>query len=157
MIAAFFSIALIFSDTPCEITQSSVSGNSMQGILWDKQDISIRSMSCEGFKRYDHLVFTHEETPNAIIKQLWGFPGDTITVHKDGSFSVNGKKATTPFKRTYKLLGAYKTRLKKMAAEGPLKGYLVLGHPGSLDSARVGLISEKQILGWVSNAEPLKK
>ncbi|UTW58275.1 signal peptidase I [Kordiimonas sp. SCSIO 12603] len=157
MIAVLFSAALLLSDTSCEITTSSVTGNSMQGILWDKQAISIRSMGCEGFKRYDHLVFTHEETPNAIIKQLWGFPGDTVTVHKDGSFSVNGEKAVTPFKRTYKLLGAYKTRLKKMETEGPLKGYLVLGHPGSLDSARVGLISEGQILGWVSNTEPLKE
>ncbi len=157
MINTIFATLFLLSSNGCETTQSSITGNSMQGLLWNKQEITIRHLDCEGFERFDHLVFSHSETPNAVIKQLWGVPGDTLTIAEDGSFYINDTKALTPFKRTYKLLGAYKTRFQKLAKEGPLKGYLVLGHPGSLDSARVGLIPKENLLGWVDKDEPIIK
>ncbi len=135
----------------CTVVDTTIKGNSMQGLLFDKQKISVRSMECEGLERFDHLLFTHDETESAVVKQLWGFPGDTLKVEDNGTFYVNGVKAITPFKRPYVLLGSAKTRLKKL--EGTIDGYLLLGQPGSLDSARAGLFHEKDLLGWVDKEE----
>ena len=124
----------------------------MQGILWDGQKITVHLPACGAPQLYDHLLFTSKQTVSAVVKQLWGQPGDVLEVLPTGHFTINGVKALTPFKRAYKLLGAYRTRFKKL--QGPLTGYLVLGHPGSLDSARIGLLQEKDILGFVKRDKP---
>lgn len=151
---SLFWISLLLEAEQCDTIETTISGNSMQGILFNGQKITVYTPPCGAFELYDHLLFTHEETPNAVVKQLWGKPGDILKVNKNGSFTVNGVKALTPFKKPYILLGAYKTRFKKL--EGPLEGYLLLGHPGSLDSARMGLIPEENIIGFVKREEPYK-
>ncbi|MBL4837105.1 MAG: hypothetical protein JKY34_05960 [Kordiimonadaceae bacterium] len=138
----------------CETIETTITGKSMQGLLWNRQKITVYRPSCGEAQLYDYLLFTHKETPNAVVKQLWGRPGDILAVLPTGHFTVNGVKALTPFKKPYKLMGAYRTKFKKI--QGPIEGYLVLGHPGSLDSARVGIIPEKDILGYVKRAEPYK-
>lgn len=145
--------SMLLEGETCETIETTISGNSMQGILFDGQKITVHTPACGAFELYDHLLFTHEETPNAVVKQLWGKPGDTIKVNRTGSFTVNGVKAMTPFGKPYVLLGAYKTRFKKLEGK-PLEGYLLLGHPGSLDSARMGLIPEENIIGFVKREEP---
>lgn len=147
----------------CETIETTISGNSMQGILFDGQKITVYTPPCGAFERYDHLLFTHAETPNAVVKQLWGLPGDAIEVRRNGTFTVNGVIALTPFKRPYVLNGSAKRRIKKLQGK-PLDGYLVLGHPGvemgptgSLDSARIGLLTAEQIIGFVKQDEPYKE
>jgi len=124
----------------------------MQGLLWNKQKITVHSFGCGKPERYDHILFTHTETPNAVVKQMWGMPGDTMRVEDDGTFYINETQVMTPFSKPYVLIGAYKTRFKKL--EGILGGYMLLGHPGSLDSARVGLIPKENFLGYVKKAQP---
>ncbi|MFC3052922.1 signal peptidase I [Kordiimonas pumila] len=154
MITAFLFAALMLfpEEDTCTTTETTISGNSMQGLLWDKQNITVYSFGCDTPSRYDYILFTHPETPNAVVKQLWGLPGDILRVEDDGHFYINDVMVMTPFSKPYLLLGAYKTRFKEI--EGILDGYMLLGHPGSLDSARVGLLPESSFLGYVKKAEP---
>jgi len=153
LLSVVILLSVLVDPTPCEIIETTITGDSMQGILFDGQHITVHTTACGGFQRYDHVLFTHDETSNAVVKQLWGMPGDIVEVKKNGSFTINGVKVLTPFKKTYVLLGAYKTRMKKLAGR-PLEGYMLLGHPGSLDSVRVGLIPEENIIGFVKRDEP---
>lgn len=145
----FFYTALAADD--CTVTETTITGNSMQGLLWDGQVIAVKSMGCGAPKRFDHMVFTHPETPNAVVKQIWALPGEIITVTDKGFLYVDELQVMTPFGKPYKLLGFSKKRLGKLSG-APLAGYLVLGHPGSLDSARLGLVMEDAILGYVEDA-----
>lgn len=135
------------SQEDCVVTDTSVEGNSLQGLLWQDQVIKIHSLGCGTPSRYDYIVFRSNEAQLPVIKQLWGQPGDILKVLDNGRFEINGREAITPFKKPYRLLGAAKTRFKQL--EGEINGYLVLGHPGSVDSARVGLLSLAEILGYV--------
>ncbi len=135
------------AQSECLITETTVEGNSLQGLLWPGQEIKIHSLGCGFPKRYDYIVFRSDEAKLPVIKQLWGQPGDILTLLDNGRFEINGIEAVTPFKKPYRLLGSAKTRLKKVA--GKIDGYLVLGHPGSVDSGRVGLLSQADIIGYV--------
>lgn len=143
------ALMVLFTLVPddCVISETSVEGNSLQGLLWQDQVIKIYSLGCGTPVRYDYVVFRSDEAKLPVIKQLWGQPGDVLTVLDNGRFQINGVEAITPFKKPYRLLGAAKTRFKKL--EGEINGYLVLGHPGSVDSARVGLLSTTDIVGYV--------
>lgn len=131
----------------CVKIETSVSGSSMEGLLWKGQPLEVLGLGCGTPARYDYIVFRHKDRDGPIIKQLWGLPGDILAVGERGRFTINGVEAVTPFGRPYNLLGAARTRFKKL--EGPLKGYLLLGHPGSDDSARLGLIDQHNFLGYV--------
>lgn len=131
----------------CVISETSVEGNSLQGLLWQDQAIEIHSPGCGMPERYDYVVFNSRKAQLPVIKQLWGQPGDVLTVLDNGRFRINGVEATTPFRKPYRLLGSARTRFIKL--EGEINGYLVLGHPGSVDSTRVGLLSKAEILGYV--------
>jgi len=135
------------SDKDCVISETSVEGTSLQGLLWQDQMIKVHSLGCGIPSRYDYIVFRSDEAKLPVIKQLWGKPGDVMRVLDNWRFEINGLEATTPFKKPYRLLGAARARFKKL--EGEINGYLVLGHPGSVDSARVGLLSASDILGYV--------
>lgn len=131
----------------CVTVETSISGSSLQGQLWQGQAITVYGKGCGQPERYDYVVFRASDSTPQIIKQLWGLPGDTLAVQTNGRFHINGVEAKTPFGRPYVLLGAARTRFQKL--EGVLTDYLVLGHPGSDDSARLGLIAERDILGFV--------
>lgn len=125
----------------------------MQGILNHGRKITVYLPACGKPARYDHLLFTSTESDGAVVKQIWGLPGDTIEVLKKNGLFINGVEALTPFKKRYVLVGFSKTRMKRLQGK-PLEGYLVLGHPGSLDSTRMGVVMEKDVLGYVKQDEP---
>lgn len=137
----------VIADDKCSVTETTIKGNSLQGLLWPDQDIKIHSLGCGFPDRYDYVVFRSDQSELPVIKQLWGQPGDILTVLDNGRFEINGREVQTPFNKPYRLLGAARTRLKKLAGE--IDGYLVLGHPGSVDSARVGLLKKTDIVGYV--------
>ena len=143
-------VALMLSpaaDAACVRVQTSVSGSSLEGLMWDGEPLEVLGLGCGVPARYDYIVFRHKDRPGPMIKQLWGQPGDILTVLDNGRFTINGVEAVTPFGKPYYLLGAARSRFKRL--DGPLDGYLLLGHPGSDDSARLGLILERDILGYV--------
>ena len=140
------------ADDDCRITETTVKGNSLQGLLWPDQVIKIHSIGCGFPERYDYIVFRSDQSELPVIKQLWGQPGDILTVLDNGRFEINGTEVRTPFNKPYRLLGAARTRLKKLVGE--IDGYLVVGHPGSVDSARVGLLSKADIAGYVLKDPP---
>jgi signal peptidase I len=141
------------SGLACTMTETSVTGDSMQGLLWDKQKITVFGLDCGEPNRLDHLLFSNEETPNAVVKQIWGFPGDTLRIGENGHVFINEVRARTPYGKPYKLIGFARKKMKKLQGE-LVGGYLVLGHPGSLDSARVGLIPAALVLGFVKKDTP---
>lgn len=149
MLALVFAtmISLNIMDDECVRIHTTVSGDSLQGQLWAGQEIEVLGLGCGVPKRYDYIVFRVEGDDRPIIKQLWGMPGDVVEVAENGRFTINGVQAKTPFSRPYVLLGSSRTRIGKL--EKPLTGYLVLGHPGSIDSSKIGLIAEANILGFV--------
>ncbi|MEX0298687.1 MAG: S26 family signal peptidase [Kordiimonas sp.] len=160
--ASLFWVSALLLDGECKTIETTIMGDSMQGILFDGQKVTVYTPACGAFERYDHMLFTHEETPNAVVKQLWGLPGDIIEVNRNGSFTINGVKALTPFKRDYRLVGAARTRFKKLEGK-PIDGYILLGHSGiemgstgSLDSGRFGLIPKENIIGFIKREEPYK-
>jgi len=149
------SLWLYFAATTgnCATIETTVTGNSMQGILWNGQKITVYTLGCGEPQRYDHLLFTSEETPNAVVKQIWGMPGDMLRVDDGGKLYIDDVMAKTPFGRPYVLIGFSKKRLKKLEGK-PLEGFILLGHPGGLDSARVGQVMSKSVLGYVKCNQP---
>lgn len=131
----------------CVRVDTTVSGTSLQGQLWEGQDIEVLGFGCGIPERYDYIVFRVDGNTQPIIKQLWGLPGDTVEVSSRGRLHINGEEAKTPFGRPYGLLGSARTRMKKLTE--PLSGYLVLGHPGSIDSTKIGLLTKRDLLGYV--------
>lgn len=147
---AFLNFLLSFSaiePQECVKIDTAVSGSSMAGLLWEGQALEVWSRGCGAMARYDHAVFLHKDRNGPIIKQIWGMPGDTLAVLPNGQFTINDVVAKTPFGKPYYLLGSARSRFTKLT--GKIEGYLLLGHPGSDDSARLGLIAEADILGYV--------
>ncbi len=135
----------------CVKIETTVAGSSLEGKLWPGQEITVLGLGCGVPARYDYIVFRVDDAQPQVIKQLWGMPGDTLIVQENGKFQLNGVEARTPFGKPYVLLGSAKTRLKKL--EGQIDGFVALGHPGSVDSARVGLIQRRNILGYVPQSQ----
>lgn len=145
--ALILALVMDAGTNECIRVQTTVTGTSMNGLLWEGQQIEILGLGCGKPGRYDYVVFREQDKTTPIIKQLWGLPGDQLEILPDGKFEINGVQAKTPFGRPYTLLGSAKTRLTALV--GIIDGYLVLGHPGSIDSAKVGLIREGSLLGYV--------
>lgn len=133
----------------CMTVETSINGESMEGLLWQGQSILVHGLGCGEPKRYDYIVFHVEDSKPQVIKQLWGMPGDILSVLDNGRFEINGVLAKTPFGKPYVLLGSARSRMRKVA--GTIDGYLLLGHPGSVDSAKIGLVRRSDILGYVPN------
>lgn len=153
MFAAMLWLSIVLAEEPCNIIETTIVGNSMQGILWDGQKITVYTPTCGKPERYDHMLFTHAETPNAIVKQIWGMPGDMLRVAANGRLYINDIEAKTPFGKPYVLVGFSRKRLKRLEGK-PLEGFVLLGHPGSGDSGQYGLIPIESVLGHVKRAEP---
>ena len=147
-------LALFFlqgAELPCEPIEKDIVGKSLEGQLMPGQTVHVLPIACMEPRRMDFVVFTDDESQNLVIKQVWGMPGDTFSVAKNGGRFVNGEQALTSFDRPYVVNRFFKKKLKKF--EGVLEGYLVLGHPGSLDSGRIGPISKDVMLGVVKRSE----
>lgn len=154
LIGVFVALIEAAHAEECVTVETTVEGNSLEGQLWPDQEITVLGWGCGSPERYDYIVFEVENKKEQVIKQVWGLPGDELKLLDKGKFSVNGVEAKTPFGRPYVLLGYAKTRFKKF--EGKLTGYLVLGHPGSVDSTRVGLIKKWDIFGYVPKEQAQK-
>lgn len=135
------------TENPCVEVDTTIDGSSLEGKLWQGQEITVLGWGCGVPERYDYVVFRTKENRAHVIKQVWGMPGDSVSVQQNGRFLINDTEAKTPFGKPYVLLGSARTRFEKLSE--PLDGYLVLGHPGSVDSARLGIIQSRNILGYV--------
>ncbi|WP_417450032.1 S26 family signal peptidase [Kordiimonas sp.] len=138
-------------NTACAPIEKEIIGKSLEGQLMPGQLVHVLPIACHDPRRMDFVIFTDAESENLVIKQLWGLPGDSFRVDDRGGLYVNGERALTSFDRPYTVNRFYKKKLKKF--EGVLEGYLVLGHPGSLDSGRIGPIGKDVMLGVVLSDE----
>lgn len=139
------------AEMPCEPIEKEIVGKSLEGQLMPGQSVEVLPIHCAEPRRMDFVIFTDDESQNLVIKQVWGLPGDRFTVDDKGFLYVNGEHALTSFDRPYMVNRFYKKKLKKF--EGELRGYLVLGHPGSLDSGRIGPIGKDVMVGIVMRDE----
>lgn len=147
-------LTLWFAATPsldCTPVEKEIEGTSLQGQLMPGQKVMAVRLGCREMRMMDFVIFTSEESSNLVIKQIWGMPGDLLSVDEKGYVFVNGEHVLTPFDKPYRLNPYFKRKLKKF--EGALEGYLLMGHPGSLDSGRVGPIALDDIVGIVEKDE----
>jgi signal peptidase I len=155
MIVELLSMLLLVAgedaDAACEPIEKEIVGKSLEGQLMPGQTVHALPIACAEPRRMDFVIFTDDESQNLVIKQVWGLPGDTFHVDDKGFFYVNGEPALTSFDRPYMVNRFYKKKLKKF--EGVLEGYLVLGHPGSLDSGRIGPIGKDVMVAVVRRDE----
>ncbi|MCJ9427847.1 S26 family signal peptidase [Kordiimonas marina] len=158
LLETLFFAALVSADTPpvsrtegCAEVDKHVLGSSLMGLIKPGQEIKVYSPACVKVGRYDYIVFQTKESDNLVIKQVWGMPGDRLAVGDDGSLTVNGVKVLTPYDRPYILMGYFRKQMKKYT--GVLKGYLAMGHPGSVDSGRLGPIPPADVVGVVTRDE----
>jgi signal peptidase I len=150
MLLLALTLLLAAPEGDCSPVEKEINGTSLEGQLFPDQKVMAIPTGCHTPRRLDFVIFTSEESDNLVIKQVWGVPGDMLSVGKRGQVYVNGEQTLTPFDKPYMLKPFFARRLKKL--EGPLEGYLALGHPGSLDSGRVGPIPLAQIVGVVPRA-----
>lgn len=135
----------------CTPIEKEIIGDSLEGQLFADQKVHAVSLACRTPKKFDFIIFKSSGSDNLVIKQVWGVPGDRLTVSDRGRIYINGEQTLTPFDKPYSVKPFYRKRLKKL--EGPLEGYMALGHPGSLDSGRVGPIPAADVVGVVSQEE----
>ncbi|WP_262689902.1 S26 family signal peptidase [Kordiimonas aestuarii] len=147
------ALMLLASETEskCDPIEKEIVGKSLEGQLMPGQTVHVLPIACFEPRRMDFVIFTDDESQNLVIKQVWGMPGDSFHVDDRGGLYVNGEHALTSFDRPYMVNRFFKKKLKKY--EGTLDGYLVLGHPGSLDSGRIGPIDKDVMLGVVLRGE----
>ncbi|WP_286830533.1 MULTISPECIES: S26 family signal peptidase [Kordiimonas] len=144
---------LLANATPADCTpvEKEIHGTSLEGQLMPGQKVTALPPGCRDMRRLDFVIFTSDESQNLVIKQIWGMPGDKLLVDDRGYVFVNDEQVLTPFDKPYRLNRYFMRKLKKF--EGELTDYLLLGHPGSLDSGRVGPISINHIVGIVEKEE----
>lgn len=152
MIAAFMTLWLAAAPpADCAPVEKEIHGTSLEGQLMPGQKVMAVPPGCRDMRRMDFVIFTSSESVNLVIKQIWGMPGDMLSVDDKGYVYVNDEQVLTPFDKPYRLNPYFKRKLKKF--EGELHDYLLMGHPGSLDSGRVGPIAYKDIVGIVEKEE----
>ncbi len=147
-------LTLLLANEPpadCTPVAKEIHGTSLQGQLMPGQMVMAVPPGCRDMQRLDFVIFISDESKNLVIKQIWGMPGDVLSVDDKGYVSVNGEQVLTPFDKPYRLNPYFTRKLKKF--EGELTDYLLLGHPGSLDSGRVGPVPLKDIVGIVEKEE----
>ena len=130
---------------PCRPVTVEITGDSLQGVVFSGERLTVSSIGC-GAPALDDLVVFRTTDGRFVVKQVWGRPGDTLRVADDGRIYVDGRLAETPFGRPY-IVRRAAYRLMK-GHEGRLDGYLALGHPGSVDSAMLGPIARADIVGF---------
>ncbi|WP_020400937.1 S26 family signal peptidase [Kordiimonas gwangyangensis] len=151
ILASLMFLASPEADADCVPIEKEIVGKSLEGQLAPGQTVHALPIDCAEPRRMDFVIFTDDESQNLVIKQVWGLPGDVFHVDEKGFLFVNGEPALTSFDRPYMVNRFYKKKLMKF--EGELQGYLVLGHPGSLDSGRIGPIGKDVMVGVVRRDE----
>lgn len=93
-VMAIMSIVLILR--VCVFDVNRVSGLSMYPTLNDKDLLLVEKFDTSNISRYDIITLQldkgiyGDEKPCRIIKRVYGLPGETIAIHKDGRVYING-------------------------------------------------------------------
>lgn len=93
-VMAIMSIVLILR--VCVFDVNRVSGLSMYPTLNDKDLLLVEKFDTSNISRYDIITLqldrgiSGDEKPCRIIKRVYGLPGETIAIHKDGRVYING-------------------------------------------------------------------
>lgn len=93
-VMAIMSVVLILR--VCVFDVNRVSGLSMYPTLNDKDLLLVEKFDTSNISRYDIITLqldrgiSGDEKPCRIIKRVYGLPGETITIHKDGRVYING-------------------------------------------------------------------
>lgn len=80
----------------CVFDVNRVSGLSMYPTLNDKDLLLVEKFDTSNINRYDIITLqldkgiSGDEKPCRIIKRVYGLPGETIAIHKDGRVYING-------------------------------------------------------------------
>ena len=129
------------------VTPVYVSGTSMSPTLNNGEILILNKLDKE-YERFDVVVIDYksDKINERLIKRVIGLPGDKIK-YKDGKLYVNNKQVEDKFSS---FTDDFNMSLFEVN-EIPDGKYLVLGdnRTESLDSRRLGLISEKDIKGTV--------
>jgi len=122
------------------ITPVQVDGDSMYPTLSDKQILILKKYD-KSYKRFDIVVFDYNGSK--LVKRIIGLPGETVS-YKDNTLYINGKVVQD---------GVSNEVTTNFSHDVIPKGYyFVLGdnRDESLDSRRIGVISQNDILGKTS-------
>lgn len=136
----FVLIMLLLIITGCSLTnQIVVNGNSMLPTLKDGDIVTYKSAN--KLNRFDIVYFTHEN--NALIKRIYGLPGENIIID-NGVIYINGEKLSSTKYNLDNISGNVHITLKD-------DEYFVLGDnlKVSRDSRHIGPIKKGSIKGII--------
>lgn len=166
LIGSFWTPLLAADENEIRAEERIVRGNSLSPLIkpGDKVKIYFDFYDTHKIQREDIVACKYSCCPDPIIKIVRGIPKDKFELKelKDGSAQVliNRKVLKNSSNQPYKFTGKRKKMLllyeKDYRGIIPERTYLLLGNivSGSLDSARFGLVDEKEI---IAKAESVKK
>lgn len=154
-VMAIMSIVLILR--VCVFDINRVSGLSMYPTLNDKDLLLVEKFDTSNINRYDIITLqldkgiSGNEKPCRIIKRVYGLPGETIAIHKDGRVYINGVRLP----EEYQILKGDDFLMSDEIEYEDTLGfgeYYVLGdnRDVSLDSRVYGPFTQDHITGVVS-------
>lgn len=154
-VMAIMSIVLILR--VCVFDINRVSGLSMYPTLNDKDLLLVEKFDTSNINRYDIITLqldkgiSGNEKSCRIIKRVYGLPGETIAIHKDGRVYINGVRLP----EEYQILNGDDFPMSDEIEYEDTLGfgeYYVLGdnRDVSLDSRVYGPFTQDHITGVVS-------
>lgn len=154
-VMTIMSIVLILR--VCVFDVNRVSGLSMYPTLNDKDLLLVEKFDTSNISRYDIITLqldkgiSGDEKPCRIIKRVYGLPGETIAIHKDGRVYING----VLLPKEYQILKGDDVPMSDEIEYEDTLGfgeYYVLGdnRDVSLDSRVYGPFTQDHITGVVS-------
>ena len=137
------AIAVLIATLALPVLQ--IQGNSMEPTLNDEEIVIL--LKTPNLKRGQLCCFSYQN--KLLIKRIIGVPGDSISIHDDGTVYINGYMLDEPYVID-KSLGECDTDFPVNVTDNH---YFILGdhRSTSIDSRSsvVGLVSEEQIVGRI--------